>query len=288
MFALYFDRAVDGPPTAAAALLERPGEHVEVGRRERETGHDRHALATATLRLAPDPHRDRGGRGASGYLIRPAAALLDRMGAFGAYPAGARRVDEPATGSGTRGLHADILASRGRPLDGPLVCAENTAMESMQITPARRADAPRLAAMSRRLVEAGLEHCWTVERIERHLRNEDSVVLVTRIAGAVAGFAIMQYGDEAAHLNLLAVEPLHQRHGIGRRLVEWLEATARVAGTFTIRLEVRFSNRSGCAFYRTLGYRETGAVRGYYQSVEDAIRFERTLAVARPTGAGPP
>ena len=157
-------------------------------------------------------------------------------------------------------------------------------MEVPEIMTARRADAARLAAMSKRLVEAGLEHCWTVERIERHLRHEDSVVLVSRVGGSVGGFAIMQYGDEAAHLNLLAVEPVHQRRGIGRRLVEWLEETARVAGSFTIRLEVRASNVGGCAFYRRLGYRETGEVRGYYQRHEDAIRFERSLAV---TGTRP-
>jgi ribosomal protein S18 acetylase RimI-like enzyme len=154
-------------------------------------------------------------------------------------------------------------------------------MEAILLAPARRADAPRLAAMSRRLIEAGLDPCWTVERIERHLRHEDSVVLTARVAGSIGGFAIMQYGDEAAHLNLLAVEPAHRRQGIGRELVGWLEDTARVAGTFAIRLEVRASNAAARAFYAALGYRETGWARGYYQGVEDAIRFARDLAVAR-------
>jgi ribosomal protein S18 acetylase RimI-like enzyme len=159
-------------------------------------------------------------------------------------------------------------------------------MEAILIAPARRGDSPRLAAMSRRLVEAGLEPCWTVERIERHRHSEDSVVLTARVAGTIGGFAIMQYGDDAAHLNLLAVEPAHQRQGIGRQLVGWLEETARVAGTFSVRLELRASNRVARAFYTVLGYRQSGWLRGYYQGVEDALRFERDLAVRSVAGAG--
>ena len=159
-------------------------------------------------------------------------------------------------------------------------------MEAILIAPALRGDSARLAAMSRRLIESGLEPCWTAGRIERHRRHEDSVVLTARIAGSIGGFAIMQYGDDAAHLNLLAVEPVHQRQGIGRQLVGWLEETARVAGTFSIRLEVRASNRAARAFYGALGYREAGSVRGYYQGTEDALRFERELALRPASGAG--
>ena len=153
-------------------------------------------------------------------------------------------------------------------------------MTDCEIAPARPRDASRLAAMSRRLVEAGLEPCWTAGRIARHMRHADSVVLVARAAGGVAGCAIMQFSDDAAHLSLLAVEPAWRRRGIGRRLLAWLEDTARVAGTFTIRLELRSSNQAGRAFYAALGYREMGAVRGYYQGVEDALRMARDLAVS--------
>ena len=159
-------------------------------------------------------------------------------------------------------------------------------MRTLVLELARRVDAPRLAQMSRRLIEAGLEPCWSVARIEHHLRHADSVVLAARREGRVVGFAIMQYGDEAAHLNLLAVEPNEQRRGLGRKLVAWLEDTARVAGTFVIRLEVRASNRAALAFYAALGYRETARVRGYYQRLEDAVRLARDLKAAAPDGAG--
>ena len=158
-------------------------------------------------------------------------------------------------------------------------------MPDLDIQLARRRDAVPLAAMSRRLVEAGLDPSWTVDRIERHIRHEDSVVVTARARNQLAGFAIMQYGDTTAHLNLLAVEPLFRRRGVGRRLVRWLEESAVVAGTFTVSLELRADNAVAERFYEALGYREAGRIRGYYQRVEDAIRMRRELSVpsAAPT-----
>jgi ribosomal protein S18 acetylase RimI-like enzyme len=159
-------------------------------------------------------------------------------------------------------------------------------MAALELVLARRGDAVYLAQMSRRLVEAGLEPCWTERRIDRQRADPDSLVLTARIGATIGGFAIMQYGDEAAHLNLLAVEKVHQRRGIGRALVAWLEDTARAAGVFRIRLEVRAGNQAAQDFYAALGYREAGWVSGYYQGEEDALRFERDLAVARAPAPG--
>jgi ribosomal-protein-alanine N-acetyltransferase len=161
-------------------------------------------------------------------------------------------------------------------------------MGPIQIVLARRGDAAQLAAMSRRLVEAGLEPCWTERRIDRQRHDPDSVVLTARVGAAIGGFAIMQYGDDAAHLNLLAVEKIHQRHGIGRALVRWLEATAREAGVFRVRLEVRAGNDAARRFYAALGYAESGWVGGYYQGEEDALRFERDLGVRAVTPPSAP
>jgi ribosomal protein S18 acetylase RimI-like enzyme len=145
---------------------------------------------------------------------------------------------------------------------------------------ARVSDAPLIAAMSRRLVESGLTPSWPAERVARHICNAESVVLTAKRSGALLGFAIMQFGDTTAHLNLLAVNPGQQRRGLGRALLAWLEQSAVVAGTFLIELELRATNLGARAFYEQLGYRETGRVAGYYQRLEDAIRMARDLRVS--------
>jgi ribosomal-protein-alanine N-acetyltransferase len=147
---------------------------------------------------------------------------------------------------------------------------------------ARPPDAPRLAAMSSALVEYGLTPSWSASRISWHIRHPDSLVLVAKAGSVIAGFAIMRYALEAAHLNLLAVNPAYRRRGVGRRLIVWLEDSALTAGTFIIGLELRATNHAAYAFYGALGYREQSRVDGYYQGVESAIRMTRDVRTARP------
>lgn len=150
------------------------------------------------------------------------------------------------------------------------------------LAPARALDAVPIALMSRRLVEAGLPSwSWNARRVSRHIHDPESVVLAARRGEQVVGFAIMGFGDEAAHLNLLAVEPSCRRGGLGSRMVRWLEASAQVAGTFDISLEVRAGNAGARSFYRRLGYREADWLPGYYERIEDAVRMTRDLRVVR-------
>jgi ribosomal-protein-alanine N-acetyltransferase len=152
-------------------------------------------------------------------------------------------------------------------------------MQDCTLELARCADARQLAQMSQDLIEAGLRPSWSAARIAWHIRHPESIVLTARQPGGIAGFAIMRYGEELAHLNLLAVVPANQRQGIARRMMIWLEDTAITAGTFTVSLELRARNLIAYTFYRALGYREAGRLSGYYQGIEPAIRMVRDLRV---------
>lgn len=147
----------------------------------------------------------------------------------------------------------------------------------IEITPARACDAQVIAEMSRRLVEAGLPWTWTPARVARHISHPESMVLTARSGPTLAGFAIMHFGDDVAHLNLLGVEAEWQGRGLGHRLVGWLEESAGVAGTFIVCLEVRTRNPIALRFYRRLGYREAGRLPRYYSGREDAVRMTRDL-----------
>jgi ribosomal-protein-alanine N-acetyltransferase len=152
---------------------------------------------------------------------------------------------------------------------------------------ARSDDVPAIAAMSRQLIEQGLRWSWDEQRVERALRNRDCVVLAARDRKRVVGFAIMEFYAIHAHLNLLAVQPGYQRRGLGRQLIEWLEASARTAGIFTIHLELRADNDGARRFYERLGYREAGRKPAYYDGREDALRMTHDLSVASTSSAEP-
>ena len=143
---------------------------------------------------------------------------------------------------------------------------------------ARPADAKIIASLSRDLIEYGLRWRWTAMRVAASIRDSDVNVLVACSDANIAGFAIMRYGGDDAHLDLLAVAPAYRRAGIGRQLIEWLEKCAVVAGIFTVALEVRAENEGAQRFYERLGYRLLAQLPGYYQGVEAALRMSRDLS----------
>lgn len=151
--------------------------------------------------------------------------------------------------------------------------------ELATLTLARGDDAREIAEMSRDLVEQGLEWSWTPARVLRSIRGRDSSVVVARLGQRIAAFAIMYFGEEIAHLNLLAVAVAHRRQGLGRQLLEWLCATALEAGVFRIDLELRAGNEAARAFYEELGFAVRDLVPGYYQGREAALRMTRRLGV---------
>ncbi|HEX5421008.1 MAG TPA: GNAT family N-acetyltransferase [Gammaproteobacteria bacterium] len=153
-------------------------------------------------------------------------------------------------------------------------------MTSIRLSLARRDDAVEIAEMSRCLIEHGLPPSWGEHRVLRYIAHPESTVLVARDRRRLAGFAIMEFHDADAHLNLLAVRPGYRRRGIGTRLIEWLESSARTAGTFLIRLELRAGNDAARRLYTKLGYSEVGRQPGYYSGKEDAICMVRDLSAA--------
>jgi ribosomal protein S18 acetylase RimI-like enzyme len=137
-------------------------------------------------------------------------------------------------------------------------------------------DAADIAAMSRDFIEQGLGWSWTAARVLRSIRDRSTNVAVAR-TGQLEAFGIMNYGDDAAHLSLLAVHPASRRKGLATQLVAWLELSARVAGMERIRLEARSDNPQALAFYLQCGFSQVASVQGYYQGQIDALRFEKVL-----------
>jgi [ribosomal protein S18]-alanine N-acetyltransferase len=146
-----------------------------------------------------------------------------------------------------------------------------------EIALAQESDAPDIAALSRDAIERGLSWRWTQRRVLRAVRDPATNVVVARRGGALLGFAIMQYGDDDAHIVLFAVEASQRRSGLGTALLAWLEATAAIAGIHTIRLEARAGNAAAKSFYRRHGFTEYGSSPGYYEDVEDAVRMVKHL-----------
>ncbi len=96
---------------------------------------------------------------------------------------------------------------------------------------------------------------------------------------AVFAFAIASLLPPQAELEVIAVDPENRRLGVGRQLFDALAAELRTLGVSEIRLEVRVSNLAAIAFYRSVGFAQTGLRRRYYTDpIEDALQMRLTLA----------
>ena len=158
---------------------------------------------------------------------------------------------------------------------------------------AEQRDVQIIAAMSRDFIEAGLGWKYDAPRVRRAIRDRETLAAVACESGksaaaraALAAFSIMEFGEERAHLVLLAVRPSHRRLGIGQKLLEWVLESARVAGIASVHLELRASNDAARRFYRAMGFYETVLVPGYYRSgegrKEGALRMLRVLRQPGP------
>jgi GNAT superfamily N-acetyltransferase len=100
-------------------------------------------------------------------------------------------------------------------------------------------------------------------RLER-LRIVGDRVVVAEVDGRVAGLAqlhvspAIEYEQPAAKLSALVVDESHRGRGIGRALVEAMEAEARTRGCVLLFLTTAARRTDAHAFYERVGLEETG------------------------------
>ena len=104
--------------------------------------------------------------------------------------------------------------------------------------------------------------------------------LVTEVAGEVVGYAgLCTYPPHEAYVQTIAVQPTHQRAGIGTGLLNALIDESSRRGCTTLDLEVRADNDVAIALYERHGFARVGVRRRYYQpSGTDAVVMRRVSA----------
>jgi len=105
------------------------------------------------------------------------------------------------------------------------------------------------------------------------------LILVAETDNKLTGFIVAHTATDEWEIENIVVAESSRRRGIGCELVQALLDAAREQRALAIFLEVRQSNGSASALYRTCGFRETGRRPNYYSCpTEDAILY--TLAVS--------
>jgi ribosomal-protein-alanine N-acetyltransferase len=120
---------------------------------------------------------------------------------------------------------------------------------------------------------------WT-EGIFRDCLRVNYFCRVVEVGPLIVGHGVMSVGAAEAHLLNICVEETYRCRGIGGRLLKHLLRAAAAAGALEAFLEARPSNLSAIRLYQSLGFRQIGIRRGYYQAIggrEDAIVLKRAI-----------
>lgn len=106
-----------------------------------------------------------------------------------------------------------------------------------------------------------------------------ALVAADELGGHILGFAVASVLPPQAELESIAVQQCAQRQRIGSKLLGYLNYELKASSASELLLEVRASNRVGIAFYRSLGFRQTGLRPRYYSHPEDdAVLMSQSLA----------
>ncbi len=124
------------------------------------------------------------------------------------------------------------------------------------------------------------EHPWTLGNFSDALRSKYQCKVYESAAQELIGYAVMMLAVDEAELLDIAIASSQQRKGLGRKLLNEMLALARHHEMRRLVLEVRASNISAIALYRSAGFGDIGLRRDYYPAHggrEDAILMGRGL-----------
>lgn len=150
---------------------------------------------------------------------------------------------------------------------------QNRRSDNIRIRPAGREDLAALLALDRACFRPGI--AYSRAELQYFLFHPRSVSVVVEIGDEIAGFAIVEFhlekGLRVGHIITIDVAESQRRQGVGRILMDALLSRCREAEAILVRLEVAVDNAGAIAFYRWLGFTESGRIPGYYLGTLDAL-----------------
>lgn len=113
---------------------------------------------------------------------------------------------------------------------------------------------------------------WSRKSIEDAFLNPDNIYIVCEMDQTVIGYMGAWTSMGEADIMNIAVDEAYRRNGVGRSLMQSLEAVGKKMDVSAYFLEVRESNAAARKLYESMEFRNIGVRKHYYREpVEDAI-----------------
>lgn len=137
--------------------------------------------------------------------------------------------------------------------------------------------------MIRRMVPADLEavaemekicftESWSWKLLKAGLYSEYDEYYVFEQEGRILGYCNLRILAGEGEIQRIAVLPDCRRLGVGRKMMEAMERSARAKQVYAVTLEVRESNLAARNLYESFGFVAEAVRKGYYHNpTEDAL-----------------
>ncbi|WZL73285.1 GNAT family N-acetyltransferase [Clostridiaceae bacterium 35-E11] len=132
-------------------------------------------------------------------------------------------------------------------------------------------------------INAYLERAFTLKRLEEELYNISSQFFFVYFNDELAGYLKVnindaqteEIGDDSLEIERIYIKNRFQKHGLGKYLLNKAEEIAVKLGKKKIWLGVWEKNDNAIAFYKKIGFVQTGA-HSFYMGDEEQIDFIMT------------
>ncbi len=112
---------------------------------------------------------------------------------------------------------------------------------------------------------------WSAQSLQEQLTHTQALFLVAKKDERVLGYVGCHWVLDEGYITNIAVFPNCRRCGVARALLQALLTQAQQKALTFVTLEVRASNASAIALYRTAGFETVGVRKAYYTTpTEDA------------------
>lgn len=119
---------------------------------------------------------------------------------------------------------------------------------------------------------------WTEKSVRDTFEHNHAYITVAEDEAGVVGYCIVYYVMEEAEIARIAVSEDVRRRGIGKGLLDYTCKCSREKQIERLLLDVRESNESAIAFYKTYGFKTDGIRKNFYDMPkEDAVLMSMYL-----------
>ncbi len=123
------------------------------------------------------------------------------------------------------------------------------------------------------LDQKSLNGLWSKSQWEKELTDSKTICLgiIKSKTKKLLGLCSAWFVIDELHITFIAVDPRHQRKGLGKLLLSDLIKRSKSLQTNHIHLEVKSNNDPAKALYKSMGFKTVGNRSNFYKDGNDAL-----------------